>query len=113
MDNESKQRADEIVEQIKELVKKGNVARILVLRGEDAVVNIPLNAGILGTVLGLTVAPWALIASAIATLGFDCRVVLEKTDGTTQELFSREVGQRAIDLGDAVVEEIKDKFKKN
>ena len=113
MDNESKQRADEIVEQIKELVKKGNVARILVLRGEDAVVNIPLNAGILGTVLGLTVAPWALIASAIATLGFDCRVVLEKTDGTTQELFSREVGQRAIDLGDAVVEEIKDRFKKD
>ena len=113
MDNESKQRADEIVDQIKELVKKGNVARILVLRGEDAVVNIPLNAGILGTVLGLTVAPWALIASAIATLGFDCRIVLEKTDGTTQELFSREVGQRAIDFGDAVVEEIKDKFKKD
>ena len=113
MDNENKQRADEIVDQIKELVKKGNVARILVLRGEDAVVNIPLNAGILGTVLGLTVAPWALIASAIATLGFDCRIVLEKTDGTTQEIFSREVGRKAIDMGDAVVEEIKDRFKKD
>ena len=35
MDNESRQRADEIVAQIKELVKKGNIARILVKRGED------------------------------------------------------------------------------
>ena len=113
MDNENKQRTDEIIDQLKELVKKGNVARILVLRGEDAVLNIPLNVGIVGTILGLTAAPWALIASAIATLGFDCRIVLEKTDGTTQELFSREVGQRAVDLGDAVVEEIKDRFHKD
>ena len=68
MDNESKQRADEIVDQIKELVKKGNIARIYVKRGEDTVLNIPLNVGIVGTILGLTAAPWALIASAIATL---------------------------------------------
>ena len=113
MDSENKQRVDEIVDQIKELVKKGNVNRILVLRGEDTVLNIPLNVGIVGTILGLTAAPWALIASAIATLGFDCRIVLEKTDGTTQELFSREVGKKAVDLGDAVVEEIKDRFHKD
>ncbi len=112
MDNESKQRADEIVEQIKELVKKGNIARILVKRGEDTVLNIPLNVGIVGTILGLTAAPWALIASAIATLGFDCRIELEKTDGEIVELFSREVGQKAVDLGDAVVEEVRERFRK-
>ena len=112
MDNESKQRADEIVAQIKELVKKGNIARIFVRRGEDTVLNIPLNVGIVGTILGLTAAPWALIASAIATLGFDCRVELEKTDGEVIELFSREVGQRAVDFGDAVVEEVIERFKK-
>ena len=112
MDNESKQRADEIVAQIKELVKKGNIARIFVRRGEDTVLNIPLNVGIVGTILGLTAAPWALIASAIATLGFDCRVELEKTDGEVIELFSREVGQKAVDFGDAVVEEVIERFKK-
>ena len=112
MDKESKQRADEIVAQIKELVKKGNIARILVKRGDDTVLNIPLNVGIVGTILGLTAAPWALIASAIATLGFDCRIELEKTDGTTMELFSREVGQKAVDFGDAVVEEVKERFTK-
>ena len=112
MDNENKQRADEIVEQIKELVKKGNIARIYVKRGEDTVLNIPLNVGIVGTILGRTAAPWALIASAVATLGFDCRIELEKTDGTTVELFSREVGKKAVDFGDAVVDEVKEHFSK-
>ena len=48
MDNESKQRADEIVAQIKELVKKGNIARILVKRGEDTVLNMALSMGAWG-----------------------------------------------------------------
>ena len=113
MDNENKQRADEIVEQIKALVKRGNIARIMVKRGDDTVLNIPLNVGIVGTILGLTAAPWALIASAIATLGFDCRIELEKTDGGIVELFSREVGQKAVDLGSAVVDEVKDRFRKD
>ena len=111
MDNDYKQLADEIVEQIKELVKEGNIARIYIKRGEDTVLNIPLNVGIVGTVLGLAAAPWALIATAVATLGFDCRIELEKTDGEIIELFSREVGQKAVDLGDAVVEEVKERFK--
>ncbi len=113
MDNDNRQRADEIVEQIKELVRKGNIARILVKRGEDAILNIPLNVGIVGTVLGLTAAPWALVASAVATLGFDCRIELEKTSGEIVEIFSREVGQKAVDIGAAFVDELKDKHGKN
>ena len=111
--NENKQRADEIVEQIKALVKKGNIARIYVKRGEDTVLNIPLNVGIVGTILGLTAAPWALIASAVATLGFDCRIELEKTDGSIVEIFSREVGRRAVDIGSAFVDELTDKHNKD
>ncbi len=113
MENDNKQRAEEIVAQIKELVKKGNVARILVKREGDTVLNIPLNVGIVGTVLGLTAAPWALIATAVATLGFDCKIELEKTDGEIVEIFSRDVGQKAVDLGSAVVDEVKDRFHKD
>ena len=113
MNNENKQRADEIVEQIKALVRRGNIARIMVKRGEDCILNVPLNVGIVGTVLGLTAAPWALIATAVATLGFDCRVELEKTDGEIVELFSRQVGKRAVDFGTAFVEEVRENFSKN
>ncbi len=97
MNEENKQKLDELIAQMKELVRKGNIARIKVLRGGDVVLNIPLNVGIVGTVLGLTAAPWALVASAVATLGFDCRIELEKTDGEVIEILSREVSQKAVD----------------
>lgn len=115
MDEEKngQQNADEIINKIKELVKKGNVARILVKRGEEPFLNIPLNVGVVGTILGLTAAPWALLASAIATLGFDCKIELVKTDGEVIEILSREVGKRAVDVGSAIVEEVKDKFHKD
>lgn len=35
--------AEKIVDQIKELVKKGNVSKIIVKHGEDTILNIPLN----------------------------------------------------------------------
>ena len=113
MNEDNKKWAEEMVEKIKELVRKGNISRILVKRGENTILNIPLNAGIAGTVLGLTAAPWALIASAIATLGFDCKVELLKTDGETVEILSREVGKKAVDQGTAVINEVKDSLHKD
>ncbi len=109
-ENENKKRADAIVEQIKELVKKGNIARIMVRHGENVILNLPLNVGIFGTVVGITAAPWALIATAIATLGFDCKIELEKTDGEILEILSRDVGEKAVSYGAAVVDEVKDRF---
>ena len=113
MNEDNKKWAEETVERIKELVRKGNVSRILVKREENTILNIPLNSGIAGTVLGLTVAPWALIASAIATLGFDCKVEILKTDGETVDVLSREIGKKAVDYGAAVVNEVKDSFRKD
>ena len=107
MNEQNNQRIEEIVEKIKELVKKGNIARILVKRGDDAFLNIPLNAGLVGTILGLTAAPWALIASAVATVGLDCRIELVKTNGEVVEVLSRDVSRKAVDLGSALIDEVR------
>ena len=104
-------KTQEIVDRIRKLVQKGNIARIMIRRQEELFLNIPLNVGLAGTILGLTAAPWALIATAVATLGFDCKVELEKTDGTIVELLSRDVGRKAVDLGASVAEEIKERFR--
>ena len=88
----------EVIE--KEAVKKGNIARVLVKKGESTFLNVPLNAGLAGTILGLAVAPWALITSALVTLGLDCTIELVKTDGETVELLSREVGRKAVAVGE-------------
>lgn len=110
-ENEQKQRASEIVEQIKELVRKGNVARIMLKHNGSTILNIPLNVGIAGTIFGIAAAPWALIASAIATLGFDCKIELEKTNGEIVEIVSRDVGERAVNTGTAVINEFVDDVK--
>ena len=77
-------------EKIKAAVQKGNVNRIRVMRGEEELVNIPVNAGVAGGVLGLMAGPWVLIsaavAGAVAKFGFDCRFQLVKEDGTIDEI---------------------------
>lgn len=105
-------KAEEIIEKIKAYVAKGNVARILLKHGDNTILNIPLNVGIIGTILGVSVAPWALIASAVATLGFDCKIELEKTDGEIVEIFSREVGNTAVNVGKNLWNDLKDKADK-
>ncbi len=84
------EKVDGMVEKIKAAVQKGNVNRIRVLRGEDELVNIPVNAGIAGGVIGLMAGPWVLISAAVvgavAKFGFDCRFQIVKEDGTIDEL---------------------------
>ncbi|MBE7004721.1 MAG: DUF4342 domain-containing protein [Ruminococcaceae bacterium] len=82
--------ASDIVEKVKAAVQKGNVNRIRVVRGEEELLNIPVNAGIAGGVLGLVAAPQVLIvgavAGAIAKFGFDCSFQIVKEDGSIDEI---------------------------
>ncbi len=69
--------AAETVEKIKELVKKGNVSKITVKKDDATIVNVPVNVGVVGAI----VAPWGVIAAAVAAFGFKCRIELTTTDG--------------------------------
>lgn len=75
---------------LKELVKKGNVARIQVKKDEEKILNVPLNAGI----LGIAIAPLASVVAVVAAFGFKCSIEVVKTDGTI------------IDVSDAVTETV-------
>ena len=77
---------DEIIDKLKKLVKSGNVDRIVVSRGDDTILNIPVNVGLLGSVIGLAAAPWAVIAAAVAAFGFSCKIEIMKKDGTKEEV---------------------------
>lgn len=105
MDNQT----SDIIARLKALVKEGNVARILIKRGDTTILNIPLNAGLVGTALGLAAAPWALIAATVATLGLDAKIELIKKDGTTMELLSRDVGKKAAGIGASLLNRFSDK----
>ncbi|MBR3397374.1 MAG: DUF4342 domain-containing protein [Lachnospiraceae bacterium] len=83
---ESREDIKSIMAKLKKMVEKGNVDRILIRKGEEVVLNIPVNVGILGGVLGLAAAPWALIAGTIAAFGLGCRIEVVHKDGTTDEV---------------------------
>lgn len=76
------------MDKIKELVKKGNVSKIAVKKDDETIVNIPVNVGVVGAI----VAPWGVIAAAIATVGFKCRVELTTTEGSVIDITKRAEG---------------------
>lgn len=55
---------DEIISVIKEIVKKGNVTRIKIFNKEKEILDLPVNAGVLVTGIGL----WALSTPIIVVL---------------------------------------------
>ena len=79
-------KGEELFATIKELVKKGNVSRIQVKKDGELVLNVPVNAGIVGVVI----APLASVVGVVAAFGFKCVIEVIKTDGTI------------IDVSDAV-----------
>ena len=93
-----------IVEKVKELVRKGNVSRIVVRRGERELLNIPVNAGIVA-------AKWVLLAGVLATVGFGCQVEVIKEDGDVVDVLKEEDTQRARDYAAGVVNTVKDTVK--
>ena len=87
--------ANETVDKIKEVVKKGNISKITIKKDDEILLTLPLNAGIVGAL----VAPWGVIAGVIAAFGFKCQIELLKDDGTIVD-----ITQRAEDLGKEVKE---------
>ena len=75
----------EIVEKVKELVRKGNVSKILVKKNDETIVNLPVNVGLLGIVF----VPWVTLVSVIAALGTKCSIELVKDNGEVINLSSK------------------------
>ena len=78
--------ADDMVEKIKKRVKEGNVSHIVITKDDKTILDIPVNVGIVGGLLGLALIPWALIFGALAAYGLNCKVKIVNQDGTDEEL---------------------------
>ncbi len=100
-----------IVEKVKELVRKGNVSRIVVRRAGRELLNIPVNAGLVGGAVTLLAAKWVLLAGVLATVGFGCQVEVIKEDGDVVDVLKEEDTQRARDYAAGVVNTVKDTVK--
>ncbi len=72
------------INRLKEAVKKGNVDRIRVVRNDEVILNIPVNVGVIGGIVGIATIPWALIIGAIAGVGLGCKIEIVKKDGSSE-----------------------------
>ena len=104
------------LDKIKELVSKGNVSRIVVRKDDKDIINIPVTVGVVGAVVGVTAAKWAMLAAVLATVGFGCTVEIIKNDGEVVNVLSEEDSQKihdkAADIMDDVKVAIDETFKK-
>ena len=78
--------ADDMVEKLKKRVKEGNVSHIVITKDDKTILDIPVNVGIVGGLLGLALVPWALIFGALAAYGLNCKVKIVNADGEDEEL---------------------------
>ena len=76
----------DMMDKLKKKVEDGNVDRVQIKKGDEVVFSVPVNVGIVGGILGLAAAPWALIAGSVAAFGLGCRLEVVKKDGTTDEI---------------------------
>ena len=79
-------KGEALFDNLKKLIKKGNVARIQVKKDGELILNVPVNAGLVGAVI----APIASVIAVVAAFGFKCTIEVVKVDGTI------------IDISDAV-----------
>ena len=97
-----------VIEKIKELVKKGNVSKIVVRRKGEVLLSIPVNVGVVGAVIGLTAAKWAVLAAVLGTVGFGCSVEIVKDDGEVVNVVTEEDTQKAKDTAAGVIQDVKE-----
>ena len=96
------------VEKIKELVRKGNVSKIVVRRKGEVLLSIPVNVGVVGAVIGLTAAKWAVLAAVLGSVGFGCSVEIVKDDGEVVNVVTEEETQKAKDTAAGVIQDVKE-----
>ncbi len=97
----------QIVENIKELIRRGNVSKIIIRKDEEIVLNLPLNVGIIGTIA----APLAMIAGVLVAFGTKCEIEVIKDDGSiidVSEMTNEKIGD-LIEKGSVIADGVKEK----
>ena len=64
----------ELIERVKDLIREGNVRRIVIRQGDRSVAEFPLTVGVVGTVA----APILAAVGAIAALLTSCSIAVER-----------------------------------
>lgn len=73
---------------MKEIVEKGNVSRIVVSKGDKTIINFPVTAGVIGTLL----VPWGAILGIVAAMGAQCSIDFVDDKGKVLDVDGKVIG---------------------
>ena len=104
---ETEKKNSQVLDAIKEAVRKGNVSRIVIKKDQEVIMNLPVSIGIIGSVLF----PWAAIGGSIAALGTKCSIELVKEGGEVVDISDKasRTFESVKDKGSVLYDEVKDK----
>jgi len=69
--------ADSLIEKVKELIREGNIIRVIVTDEKGKVLlEMPATVGVVGVIL----APWLAALGAIAALATNCTIIVERKE---------------------------------
>lgn len=95
----------QVIDYIKDAIHKGNVSKLTIKKGDEVILNLPVNIGIIGTVLF----PWAMVAGTIAAFGTKCTIELMKDNGEVVDVSEMAAGtfetvkEKSAEIADEVM----------
>lgn len=101
------QTGNEIIDKIKEVIDRGNANKIVISKDGEQLLNLPLNAGVIGAI----VAPWGIILGIAASFGFNCKIEVIREDGSVVDITDKagNLYEQAVEQGTKYYEEAKTK----
>jgi len=72
----TKVQGGELVDKVRQLIREGNVRRIVIKQGDRGIAEFPLTAGVVGVVF----APVLAAVGAIAALVTDCSIAVQREE---------------------------------
>lgn len=102
---------EEFIKWLKDIIKKGNVNRIIIKKDTKVVTDIPVNAGIAAGIVALYV-PFLAIIGALTAVFTKLTIEIVKSDGSV-EVVNKIIKDKAQDVKEKVddfTSEMKEKF---
>lgn len=84
-------KGEEIIESLREILRKGNVTKIVVKKDGDTIVNLPVTAGAIGVILALPLTALGLTAAVISK----CSIEITREDGEIINI--NEMAEKTVD----------------
>ncbi len=75
----------ELIEQVKRLIREGNVRRVRLIHDDKPLIDIPLTVGLPAAVATVLAAPVLAALGAIAALVTECTLEIERIDDSSED----------------------------